>query len=174
MIRDLHRDHGCKHRADQIQEAGDIIHGEQNGPRSADDRHRNGGLFPVQFLGEGLGGNTGRPGIQEGSGDSGEHQDHQSGNAETGLHHDNGNVILPGKDRRAHTDDIHPAGHQSVHQNADPGGLHRLFRLAGVVADEGQPTQRHGHRQLHRRTEGHGLAGGRHSAAGEEDHLAQH
>ena len=175
VVGNLHGDHGGEHGADQVQKAGDIVHGEQDGPghahHSGDDGHR----LAADPAGQGLGGDAGGPGVQERGGDGGEHQDHQGGNAQTGLDHDDGDVILAGEDGRAHADDVHPAGYQTVGDHAGCRGPDGLLGLAGIVADQGQPGQRHGHRQLHRRAEGQALTGGGgHGAAGEEDHLAQH
>ena len=175
VVCDLHGDHRREHRADQVQKARDVVHREEDGRRRADDRHGNGGLFAVELCGQALGRDARAPRIEEGRRDRGENQNDQRGNAEPGLDHDDGNVILAGKDGRAHADDVHPAGYRAVDQHADPGRLGRLLGVAGVVADERQPGQRHRHGQLHRRTEGQALAvNADHGVAGEEDDLAQH
>ena len=139
VVGDLHGDHGGEHGADQIQKAGDIVHGEQDGPghahHSGDDGHR----LAADLPGQGLGGDAGGPGVQERGGDGGEHQDHQGGNAQAGLDHDDGDVILAGEDGRAHADDVHPAGHQAIGNHAGHGGPDGLLGLAGIVADQGQP-----------------------------------
>ena len=167
-------DLSTEHRADEIEKPGDVVHGEQNGSHNTHNSNSDGRLFPVQPAGQGLGRDTGGPGIQECSSDGGKDQDDQGGHAQARLYHDNGDVILPGEHGGPHADDIHPAGHQAIDDDADPGGPGGLLGLAGVVADEGQPAQGHGHRQLHRCAEGHGLPGGGDGTAGEEDDLAQH
>ena len=174
MICDLHGDHRRKDRADQIQEAGDVVHREENRPCDTDDRHSDGGLFAVQLGRQALGRDTGAPCIKEGRGNSRKYQNDECCNAQTGLDHDDGNVILTGEDGCAHADDIHPAGYKAVDDHADPCRLCRLFGIAGIVADQRQPRQRHRHRQLHRRAEGQAFAGKvGHGIAGEEDDLAQ-
>jgi len=175
VVSDLHRDHRRKDRADQVQEAGDVVHREEDGPGHADDRHHDGGLFTVQFGGQALGRDARRPGVQKRGGHGGEHQNHQRGNAKPGLDHDDGNVILAGENRRAHADDVHPAGHQPVDDDADPGGLGGLLGIAGIVADQRQPGQGHCHGQLHRCAKGQALTvHSGHHIAGEEDDLTQH
>ena len=96
-VRDLHRDHRREHRTNQVQEIRDIIHGEQDGPHRADDRHRHGHVLAFQFIPDALGGNAGAPRVQKGGGDGGQYQNHQRRDAKARLHHDGRNIALAGE-----------------------------------------------------------------------------
>ncbi len=58
-IGNLHGDHRGKHRADEVQEIGDIIHGENNRAHGANDGHDQSDLLALELGGDGLGRDTG-------------------------------------------------------------------------------------------------------------------
>ena len=169
----MNGDHGCKYRADEVQEIGNIPKGQEDRPQCTDDRNGNGDPLAADFGREGFTGNTCGIGIEEGGGNGGKDDDEEACHTETCLDHDLGNIGLPCKDSRAHTDHIHPAANYAVGHGADGRGLDGLLRLAGIVADEGQPREGHGNRQLHGSAEGHALAGDVQAAAVTEDHKAE-
>ena len=173
--RQLHGDHGREHAADDVEEAHDVVHVVDAGADGADDGGDDAHSLAAELLGEALAGDAGAEGVQEGCGDGGEYHDEQRGDAEAGLEHDLGNVAAAGVDGRAHADDVHPAAYEAIGDGAGQRGAEGLVRLARVVADDGQPAERHGHGVLHRHAEGDDLAaGGAGVVAAEHDHAQHH
>ena len=173
-IRDLNGDHGGEDRPDKVQEIRNILQRQADGADGADDRYTHGNPFAVDAPMEGFAGYACGIGIQEGGGHRGEHNDHKTRNAQTSLHHDLRDVGFPGEDGRAHADDIHPAADQPINNGAGGGCLFGLLCFPGIVTDEGQPAQGHGHGKLHRRAEGHAVAADTQHGSLAEDHKAQH
>lgn len=174
-IRDLHRDHRRKNGADEVQEVGDVIHGEQDRADRTDHGHADADPAAVQLLRDGLAGNAGRVRIEERGCYRGKYDDQKSDNTEAGLHHDLRDVRLRRKDGGAHADHVHPAADDAVDDRADRRCTHRLFRVAGVIADQRKPRQRHGNRQFHSRAEGQSVVGNlMHDAVAEDNEAQDH
>ena len=159
IVRNLNGDHGCEDGANQIQEAGDVVHVEENGTDGSDDGHDHGNLLAaaLQLVREGFCGDAGRPGIQEGCGDGGENQNEKSCDAKACFDHDDSDVGFSGNNGSAHADDVHPYGDQAVDNHADQRCLPGLVGFSCVVTDQRQPGQRHGNSKLDRCAEGHGI-----------------
>ena len=156
-IRNLDGNHGSEDRADEVEEVRNVVHREGNRGNRANDRGPDGDPFAGNLCGQGLAGDACGVRVHERGRHRGEDDDQKPRNADAGLQDDLGNVAVPDENGSAHANDVHPAADEAVDDAANGCRRHGLFGTSGVVADEGEPGERHGHGQLHRRPEAHAL-----------------
>ncbi len=118
MICNLHGDHGSKHRADEIQKPGDVVHGEQHSGRSADDLYTAMAVFLPSPFREGFRGNTADHASRKVVVTVENTRITSAAMPSPRLHHDHGDVSYsPGKMACAHADDVHPSRTQQLHES---------------------------------------------------------
>ena len=119
-----------------------------------------------------LSGNAGRECIQECRRDSRKKDNQDSDKAHTCLKKDLGDIILPGIESGAHTDDEHPGACGKVSQAARCRCFERFLRDAGIVGNDRKPGKRHSHRELYRCAKRHVSHSLRHMVS-HENHTTQ-